>query len=113
MSLQNHIFQEAPPKKPLTAYFLFLGDERHEIMKNNPGSKISEITQIAARMWAELDEQRKKEYQKRTEVLQKEYEVKKKEYEVKYGEIKRKSKKKQRQTDHQEYEKNVQKKIKK
>ncbi|CAD8102803.1 unnamed protein product [Paramecium primaurelia] len=115
MSLQKHIFQEAPPKKPLTAYFLFLGDERQQIMKNNPGSRISEITQIAARMWSELDQKKKEEYQKRTEELQKEYEVKKKEYEVKFGEIKKKSKKKKHQNndDDQEYEKKITKKVRK
>ncbi|CAD8120676.1 unnamed protein product [Paramecium sonneborni] len=109
------MIKEVPPKKPLTAYFLFLGDERQQIMKNNPASKISEITQIAARMWMELDEKKKEEYQKRNQALQKEYEIRKREYEAKYGEIKTKQRRKKNQSndDILEQEKRVTKKIRK
>lgn len=34
------ILRDSPPKKPLTAYFLFLGEERLKIVQENPRSSI-------------------------------------------------------------------------
>lgn len=45
---------ENKPKRPPSAYFLFLGDMREKIKKDNPGISITEITKKAGEMWKEV-----------------------------------------------------------
>ncbi|UYV73676.1 SSRP1 [Cordylochernes scorpioides] len=39
------------PKRPPSAYFLFLSDKREQIKRDNPGISITEITKKAGEMW--------------------------------------------------------------
>lgn len=68
------------PKKPMTAYFLFLADNREQIKKENPDVKVTEITKIASKQWKEADEETKTLYQKKAEKAKEEYERQMKEY---------------------------------
>ncbi|CAI2367848.1 unnamed protein product [Moneuplotes crassus] len=47
------------PKKPLTAFMLYTNKRREEVMKENPGLKITEISSIIGREWKELTEEEK------------------------------------------------------
>lgn len=86
--------QPAPPKKALSAFFLYRGEVYDKVKADNPTAKITEITKIISDMWAKADEATKKrldaEYEKNKEIAAKE----KQEYEDQYGKIERKRKKK-------------------
>ncbi|CAI2369101.1 unnamed protein product [Moneuplotes crassus] len=47
------------PKKPLTAFMLYTNKRRSEVMKANPGMKITEISTIIGKEWKELTEEEK------------------------------------------------------
>lgn len=51
-----------PPKKPLTAYFLFMDEQRPSVKEENPGAKIGELAKIIGAKWKELDEESKVVY---------------------------------------------------
>ncbi len=42
------------PKKPLTAFMLYTNKRRPEVMKQNVGMKITEISTIIGKEWKEL-----------------------------------------------------------
>lgn len=47
------------PKKPLTAFMLYTNKRRAEVMKENPGMKITEISTIIGKEWKELTDEEK------------------------------------------------------
>ena len=47
------------PKKPPTAYFLWLGVNRANIKDKNPGITVTEIAKKAGEMWRSLDSDEK------------------------------------------------------
>jgi len=47
------------PKKPLTAFMLFTNLRRPDVMKSNPGIKITEISTIIGKEWKELTQEEK------------------------------------------------------
>lgn len=47
------------PKKPLTAFMLYTNKRRPEVMKNNAGLKITEISTIIGKEWKELTQEEK------------------------------------------------------
>ncbi|GFH44136.1 hypothetical protein CTEN210_00610 [Chaetoceros tenuissimus] len=51
-----------PPKRPLTAYFLFMEEQRPIVKEENPGARIGELTKIIGSKWKELDEESKVVY---------------------------------------------------
>lgn len=44
------------PKKPTTAWLLFCGDTRSQLMADNPGTKQSELSKMMSPMWKKLQE---------------------------------------------------------
>ncbi|XP_015930923.1 FACT complex subunit Ssrp1 [Parasteatoda tepidariorum] len=54
---------ENKPKRPASAYFLYLADNREKIKKENPGISITEITKKAGEMWKEVTDKSKWEEQ--------------------------------------------------
>jgi len=46
-----------PPKRPSTAYFLFMEEKRPEIAAQNPGAKIGDIAKLVGAAWNELNEE--------------------------------------------------------
>ena len=36
------------PKRPMTAYFLFMGEQRAEVKKNNPDFKVGDIVRVGS-----------------------------------------------------------------
>ena len=51
------------PKKPLTSYMFFCNEKREEIMKENEGMGIGEISKILGKMWKEIKDEDKKKYE--------------------------------------------------
>ena len=51
------------PKKPLTSYMFFCNVKRAEIMKENEGMGIGEISKILGKMWKEINDEDKKKYE--------------------------------------------------
>lgn len=66
------------PKRPMTAYFMFLGDFR-EKMKNR-GVDHKEILRLAGEEWRNMSGEQKKPYEKRSVEAGKKYEVQMAEY---------------------------------
>jgi hypothetical protein len=42
------------PKRPMSAYFLFMNAERAGVRKENPEASIGEIAKIMGKMWGEI-----------------------------------------------------------
>ncbi|XP_054717717.1 FACT complex subunit Ssrp1-like [Uloborus diversus] len=74
---------ENKPKRPPSAYFLYLADVREKIKKDNPGISITEITKKAGEMWKEVSD--KSKWEEAAAVAKKEYEKKMAEYKASGG----------------------------
>jgi len=61
------------PKKPQTAFFLYMHQERLVVKKNNPEMKAKDISKTIGAQWRELTEQQKKPYHDEYEKLKAEY----------------------------------------
>ena len=73
------------PKKPLTAYFMYLKDHRAEIKEQNPDAKVTEITKIASDLWKSADEETKKYYNDKAEEAKELYKKQMEDYEAGKG----------------------------
>ena len=71
-----HFTQPKPPKRALSAFFLYRGEVYNKVKSEHPEAKITEITKIISEMWAQADEATKnrleEEYKKNKEVAAKE-----------------------------------------
>merc|ERR1711959_539437 len=67
---------ENSPKRPATPFFLYLREERPKVEKKYPNKKITDIAQICGEQWHKLDEEKKKKYIEKSEILKKEYDKK-------------------------------------
>merc|ERR1711972_361820 len=61
------------PKRPLSAYFFFMGEKRPEVTAANPEYKIGDIGKALGQMWRELDASAKAPYEKKAEAAKKKY----------------------------------------
>lgn len=68
------------PKRPLTAYFLFMGDERAKVKASNPDFTIAEISKELGERWKTLDAGKKEMYQEKATKGKARYDVEMKEY---------------------------------
>merc|ERR1711963_511016 len=66
------------PKRPMTAYFMFLGDFR--VKMKDRGVDHKEILRLAGEEWRNMSAEHKKPYEKRSVEAGKEYELKMAEY---------------------------------
>lgn len=62
------------PKKAVSAYWLWLGENRAEIAKKVGSSKVSEVAKAAGEMWKALPEAQKTPFEKRAAAAKDEYE---------------------------------------
>ena len=51
-----------PPRKKLTAYFMFLKEERQTVACDNPGMKLTDISKVMGKKWREMTDEKKEEY---------------------------------------------------
>jgi len=56
------------PKRPLSAYFTWLGENRVQVKADNPGMKHKDVTSKLGTMWNALDDAVKKEYKDKATV---------------------------------------------
>eukprot|EP00996_Jenningsia_fusiforme_P005803 NODE_6871_length_527_cov_155.303347_g6441_i0.p2 GENE.NODE_6871_length_527_cov_155.303347_g6441_i0~~NODE_6871_length_527_cov_155.303347_g6441_i0.p2 ORF type:complete len:122 (-),score=39.74 NODE_6871_length_527_cov_155.303347_g6441_i0:160-474(-) len=61
------------PKRPLSAYFIFAGDIRAQLMKENPAAKVTEIAGMISAKWKEIDSAEKEKYTERAAEAKEEY----------------------------------------
>lgn len=80
------------PKRPLSAYMLWLNETRESIKKENPGMKVTEIAKRGGELWRAMGD--KSEWEAKAAKLKEQYNVNIKEFEdnggVKEGNKKRK-----------------------
>ncbi|XP_076878505.1 FACT complex subunit SSRP1a [Brachyhypopomus gauderio] len=68
------------PKRPMSAYMLWLNSSRERIKAENPGISVTEISKKAGEMWKQLDKGRREEWEKKAEEAKRQYEKAMKEY---------------------------------
>ena len=73
------------PKRPQSAYFLYMGSVRAEVKGANPNFSIGEVAKEIGSMWRNLSAQRKKPFEKQAAKLKEEYWVAKQAYEEEFG----------------------------
>ncbi|XP_045130048.1 FACT complex subunit Ssrp1-like isoform X1 [Portunus trituberculatus] len=66
------------PKRPQSAYFIWLNESREQIKKENPGISITEISKVAGQKWKTIEN--KKEWEVKAAKAKEEYEKAMKEY---------------------------------
>lgn len=54
-----YLCQPAPPKRPLSAFFLFREEVYDKVKSDNPSAKITELTKIISDMWKNIDQAHK------------------------------------------------------
>ncbi|XP_049337138.1 FACT complex subunit SSRP1 [Astyanax mexicanus] len=68
------------PKRPMSAYMLWLNSSRERIKGENPGISVTEISKKAGEMWKQLSKEKKEEWDGKAEEAKKDYERAMKEY---------------------------------
>lgn len=53
-----------PPKRNQSAYFLYAAAVRADIVKANPGIKVTEVAKLLGQQWKEVDAKEKEKYTK-------------------------------------------------
>ncbi|XP_034477373.1 high mobility group protein Z [Drosophila innubila] len=71
------------PKRPLSAYMLWLNENREAIKKENPGSKVTDIAKRGGELWRGLKD--KTEWEQKAIKMKEEYNKAVKEYEANGG----------------------------
>lgn len=74
---------ENKPKRPVTAFMLWLNSNRENIKSQNPSISVTEIAKKGGEMWKELED--KSEWEEKASVLKKKYAEAMKEYEESGG----------------------------
>lgn len=88
----NNTTAPQPPKRPMTAYFRFLSENRENIRKKNPNEPEKTILCLVADAWKACSEAAKKKYEEMYRKDKSKYDEEIKEYTAKYGPIKPKKK---------------------
>uniref|UniRef100_A0A4W4E4I9 FACT complex subunit SSRP1 n=1 Tax=Electrophorus electricus TaxID=8005 RepID=A0A4W4E4I9_ELEEL len=68
------------PKRPMSAYMLWLNSNREHIKSENPGISVTEISKKAGEMWKQLNKDKKEEWDEKAEEAKREYERAMKQY---------------------------------
>merc|ERR1711962_872188 len=68
------------PKRPMSAYMLWLNNSRERIKSENPGISITGISKKAGEMWRQLGKDEKEEWEGKAGEAKRQYDKAKKEY---------------------------------
>ncbi|KAL2077845.1 hypothetical protein ACEWY4_027349 [Coilia grayii] len=68
------------PKRPMSAYMLWLNSSRERIKSDNPGISVTEISKKAGEMWKQIGKDKKEEWEKKAEEAKRQYDKAMKEY---------------------------------
>merc|ERR1711981_519839 len=63
------------PKRPMSAYFLFMNATRPTVRKENPDASIGEVAKILGKMWGEIEPADKAKYDKDAAAAKKKWEA--------------------------------------
>ena len=80
----------APPKKPMSAYFLFTNDMREKYKTKYPGKKVTELAKLMSEGYREMSEKERQTFEERAKKLKEAYEKDIAAYVAKYGPIPKK-----------------------
>ena len=72
-SYQEKKERMSPPKKPMTAFFFYLGSRREAFSKLDPKKKVGEIATLVSEEWKQLDEKEKSSFEAQAKVAKEEY----------------------------------------
>ena len=75
----------APPKRPLTAFFLYKADIYETVKKEYPDKKMTELTKIISERWCKLDQETKARYEEKHNALKEKFERDKEAFEREHG----------------------------
>lgn len=81
-----------PPKRPLSAFFLFRQNRYKEVSEANPKISVAEITKIISNEWNKLSDVCKQEYKKQYDTSKAKYDDELKDFVNKYGKVEKKKK---------------------
>merc|ERR1712083_312250 len=88
------------PKRPMSAYFLWLNSEgRDKIKEENPSFGVTEVSKKAGEMWAKIDSDTKERFEKKAKVAKEKYEEEYKEWFEGGGEDALKAQKKEKKAE--------------
>jgi len=73
------------PKRPMSAYFLFMNATRASVKKENPDYGIGDIAKELGRLWGEITPSEKSKYDKEAAAAKKKWEAEKAAYAKKGG----------------------------
>ena len=113
MATQETEQKALPPKKPLSAFFIYLRENYDRVTAAQPEIKITEVTKLISNDWKQLDEAAKKPYQDRAEAAKREYEVTYSDYVSKYGKPEKRKKKVKKEKKQKSEDKKAKKAAKK
>merc|ERR1712024_303195 len=68
------------PKRPMSAYFLFMNENRPTVRRDNPDASIGEVAKILGKMWGEIEPEEKAKFDKEAAVAKKKWEAEKAAY---------------------------------
>jgi len=71
------------PKRPMTPYFIYLGEQRANAKKDNANAGVTQLAKILSEKWNNMSEAEKKPYKDKHEKDKKRYEAEKADYEKK------------------------------
>eukprot|EP00483_Globobulimina_turgida_P001609 UN01611 len=74
--------QNGAPKRPMSAYFLFAGDQRQAVKDANPELSLTEIAKILGADWGKVSKREKKKYLDEAAEKLGDYKEKRAEYEA-------------------------------
>lgn len=83
-----------PPKRGQTPYFLYAATVRQEIVKANPGIKVTEVAKLIGQKWKEVDAKEKEKFAKLAAKDKERYEKEKEAFVKAGGDLKAKPAKK-------------------
>jgi len=83
--------QQGAPKRPMSAYFLYMNAHRDEFKKEHPDLKMIQLTPLIAKEWKEAEDDVKQEYLDDAAERKSKYQAERKKYEAssKYKKYKR------------------------
>ncbi len=61
------------PKRPLSAYFIYLADQREAFKKAHPGCSVTDVTKGVADQWKKVSEKEKAKYTGKAAALKEQY----------------------------------------
>ncbi|KAM3913026.1 FACT complex subunit SSRP1 isoform 2-T2 [Leptodactylus fuscus] len=70
----------AAPKRPMSAYMLWLNASREKIKSENPGISITDLSKKAGEIWKSMNKDKKEEWDRKAEEAKRDYEKAMKEY---------------------------------